>query len=283
MTGKRTDAIKKNETTTIPKNNIIENLLLTPVCIKSHCPNQCKCLSQGTATFRILGDICTRNCAYCYYPQGKPLPIDPDEPFKVAESAKQLNLKYVTITAVNRDDLPDGGASQFARVTEAIHQSLPDTSVELLIHDFGGNTDALKIVADSSPEVIAHNLDTVPRLYEEVNRVTDYSRSLQVLESLKSWNPDIVTKSGMILGLGENDYEVIKVMKDALDCGCNCLTIGQYLPPSTRHHELIRYISSQEFSEYQSLSLQMGYLAVRSGPFVRSSFDAFEMYKEIAQ
>jgi lipoic acid synthetase len=283
MTGKRTDAMKKNETTTIPKNNIIENLLLTPVCIKSHCPNQCKCLSQGTATFRILGDICTRNCAYCYFPQGKPLPIDPDEPFKVAQSAKQLNLKYVTITAVNRDDLPDGGASQFARVTEAIHQSLPDTSVELLIHDFGGNTDALKIVADSSPEVIAHNLDTVPRLYEEVNRVTDYSRSLQVLESLKSWNPDIVTKSGMILGLGENDYEVIKVMKDALDCGCNCLTIGQYLPPSTRHHELIRYITSQEFNEYQSLSLQMGYLAVRSGPYVRSSFDAFEMYKEVAQ
>ncbi len=161
--------------------------------------------------------------------------------------------------------------------------SLPDTSVEVVIHDFGNNTEALKIVADSSPEVITHNLDTVPRLYQEVNRETDYNCSLQLLESIKLWNPDVVTKSGMILGLGENDFEVIKVMKDALDRGCNCLTIGQYLPPSTRHHELIRYITSQEFDEYQSLSLQMGYASVRSGPFVRTSFDAREMYKEIAQ
>jgi lipoic acid synthetase len=282
MTGKHAESLKKEKF--IPTiNNIIANLQLTPVCIKSHCPNQVKCLSQGTATFRILGDICTRNCAYCFVPQGKPLPIDPEEPAKIAKTVKLLKLKYVTITSVNRDDLPDGGAHQFARVVEAIHESMPDTSVELVIHDFGGNPDLLKIVADSNPEVIAHNLDTVPRLYEEVNRVTAYAGSLELLESIKSWYPEIVTKSGMILGLGENDYEVIKVMKDALDCGCNCLIIGQYLPPSTHHHELIRQITSQEFNEYQSLSLQMGYLAARSGPFVRGSLDAYEMYKEIAQ
>ncbi|MBN1367982.1 MAG: lipoyl synthase [Dehalococcoidales bacterium] len=283
MTGKRTDAIGKKETFTPTKSNILGNLLLTPVCIKLHCPNQVRCLSQGTGTFQILGDVCTHSCAYCFFPQGKPLPVDPNEPDKIARAVKLLNLKYVTITSVSRDDLSDGGATQFARVVEAIHGTSPDTSVELIIHDFGGNPDALKTVADSNPEVIAHKLDTVPRLYEEVNRETDYCRSLYVLESLKVSNPDIVTKSGMILGMGETDYEVIRVMKDVVDCGCNCFTIGQYLPPSTRHHELIRYITSQEFNEYQSLSLQMGYMSARSGPFVSGAFEAYEMYKEIAE
>ncbi len=285
MTGKRTDAFENIETSNKIKNNpkIIENLLLTPVCIKSHCPNQCKCISQGTATFRIMGDICTRNCGYCSFPNGEPLPLDADEPLKVAQSAKQLNLKHIVITSVNRDDLPDGGAGHFSKVVTALHDTLPNASVELYIHDFNGNVKALKTIANSSPEVVMHNVDTVPRLYEEVNRQTDYNRSLHVLELLKSWNPSIVTKSGMILGLGENDYEVIKVMKDVVDTGCNCLTLGQYLPPSTRHHELIRYITAQEFDEYQSLSLQMGFSSVRAGPFVRSSFDAYEMYKEIAE
>ena len=283
MTGKRAEAPEKNETPQIFNPIIIQNLLLTPVCIKSNCLHQNDCLNQGTATFRILGDICTRNCAYCSLPQGKPLPVDPDEPYKIAQSAKQLKLKYVTITSGNRDDLADGGAGQFARVVEALHETIPDISVEIIIHDFNGNSDALKIVADSSPEVIMHRLDTVPRLYQELNRATDYSRSLHLLECLKSWNPDIVTKSGIILGLGENDYEVIRVMKDAVDCGCNCLTIGQYMPPSTRHHELIRSITSQEFDEYQYLSLQMGYLAARSSPSIHSAFDAYQMYKEIAQ
>lgn len=283
MTGKRADVLKNKETSTKFPKNILENLLIKPVCISSHCPNQCKCISQGTATFRIMGGVCTRNCTYCSFPCGEPLPLDPDEPAKIAQSARQLKLKHVVITSVNRDDLPDGGASHFARVVTAIHECLPDTSVELLIHDFSGNADALKAVAESSPEVITHNLDTVPRLYQELNCRADYKCSLHVLELLKSWNPGIVTKSGMKLGLGENDYEVIKVMQNVVDTGCNCLTIGQYLPPSARHHELIRYVPSQEFEEYQSLSLQMGYLSARSGPFVCSSFDAYEMYKEIAE
>ncbi len=285
MAGKRTDAIENSETSNRTEKDckILENLLLTPVCIKSHCPNLCKCISQGTATFRIMGEICTRNCGYCQLPGGEPLPLDPDEPEKVARSAKQLALNHICIVAVNRDDLPDGGASHFAKVVTALHDTIPSASVELFIHDFAGNINALKTIADSFPEVVTHSLDTVPRLYKEVNRSTDYNRSLHVLELLKSWNPSIVTKSGMILGLGENDYEVIKVMKDVVDTGCNSLTIGQYIPPSNRHHELVRYITSQEFEEYQSLSLQMGYSSVRVGPFVRSSFDAYEMYKEIAQ
>jgi lipoic acid synthetase len=240
-------------------------------------------MMKGTATFRILGDICTRNCTYCYFPHGKPAPVNPEEPVNIARAVKYFNLKYVTITSVSRDDLSDGGAAQFANVVNAIHDTSPDTSVEILIHDFSGNPDALKIIADSNPEVIAHNFDTVPRLYEEVNREDDYTRSLGLLESIKKWNPGIVTKSGMLLGLGENDYEVIKVMEDAKECGCNCLTIGQYLPPSDRHFGLVRYVTSQEFDDYKSLSLQMGYLAARSSPLVRYSFDAFEMYKEIAQ
>jgi lipoic acid synthetase len=282
MAGKRTDALREKESGTQIKDRI-GSLLLKPICITVQCPNQCKCISQGTATFSIMGDICTRNCGYCAFPQGKPLPLDPDEPEKVAQSAKQLNLKHVVVTSVNRDDLPDGGVSHFARVVMAIHDRLPDTAVEILIHDFNGNDDSLKIIAESSPEVISHNIDIVPRLYDEVNAGADYKRSLHILELINSWNPDIVTKSGLMLGIGENDYEVIKVMKDIVDTGCNCITLRQYLPPSTRHHELIRYIPTQEFDEYQSLSLQMGYSSARSGPFVRSSFDAHEMYKEIAQ
>jgi lipoic acid synthetase len=282
MAGKRADALREKESGTQIKDRI-GNLILKPICITVQCPNQCKCISQGTATFSIMGDICTRNCGYCAFPQGKPLPLDPDEPEKVAQSAKQLNLKHVVVTSVNRDDLPDGGASHFARVVMAIHDRLPDTAVEILIHDFNGNDDSLKIIAESSPEVISHNIDIVPRLYDEVNAGADYKRSLHILELINSWNPDIVTKSGLMLGIGENDYEVIKVMKDIVDTGCNCITLRQYLPPSTRHHELIRYIPTQEFDEYQSLSLQMGYSSARSGPFVRSSFDAHEMYKEIAQ
>jgi lipoic acid synthetase len=282
MAGKRADALREKESGTQIKDRI-GSLLLKPICITVQCPNQCKCISQGTATFSIMGDICTRNCGYCAFPQGKPLPLDPDEPEKVAQSAKQLNLKHVVVTSVNRDDLPDGGASHFARVVMAIHDRLPDTAVEILIHDFNGNDDSLKIIAESSPEVISHNIDIVPRLYDEVNAGADYKRSLHILELINSWNPDIVTKSGLMLGIGENDYEVIKVMKDIVDTGCNCITLRQYLPPSTRHHELIRYIPTQEFDEYQSLSLQMGYSSARSGPFVRSSFDAHEMYKEIAQ
>ena len=283
MAGSYDNALKDNEASRHITHKIIDSLLFKPICITAKCSNQCHCISQGTATFRIMGDFCTRNCGYCALPQGKPLPLDPDEPDKVAKSAKLLRLKHVVISSVNRDDLPDGGADHFARVVTAIHESLPETTVEILIHDFRGNTDPLKIIIESLPEVITHNVDVVPRLFDEVNTEADYDRSLHVLELLKSWNPEVVTKSGLILGIGENDYEVIKVMKDVVDTGCNCLTLGQYLPPSKQHHELIRYITNQEFEEYQSLSLQMGYCSARSGPFSCSSFGAYEMYKEIAQ
>jgi lipoic acid synthetase len=282
MMGKRADAQKTKETSGQIKSRI-SNLLTKPICITTQCPNQCKCITHGTATFSIMGNICTRSCGFCIFPQGKPLPLDSEEPVKIALSAKQLNLSYVAITSVNRDDLPDGGASHFAKVVTAIHESLPDAIVEINIHDFLGNTDSLKIIAGSSPEVINHHIDIVPRLYSKLNAEADYSRSLHILELVNSCNPDIVTKSGLMLGLGENDYEVIKVMKDVVDTGCKAITMGQYLPPSTQNFKMDRCITSHEFDEYHSLSLQMGYSSARSGPFVRSSFDAYEMYKEIAQ
>ncbi len=283
MTRSQSDALQENESCTHITHKIIHSLPFKPVCITARCSNQCNCISQRTATFLIMGDICTRSCGYCAFPQGKPLPLDPDEPNKVADSVELLNLKHVVITSVSRDDLPDGGASHFARVVSAIHNNMPDTTVEVLVHDFQGDADPLKIITESSPEVITHNLDIVPRLFNEVHTEADYNRSLHLLELLKSWNPGIVTKSGLILGIGENDYEVIKVMEDVVETGCNCITLGQYLPPSSYHHELIRYITNREFEEYQSLSLQMGYSSARSGPFSCSSFGAYEMYKEIAQ
>jgi len=260
---------------------LLDGLSLHTVCEEAHCPNQGRCFSQGTATFIILGDICTRNCRFCAVKKGHPLPLDPAEPQNVALAVSRLKLKHAVITSVTRDDLPDGGARHFARTVEAIRQANPQTTIEVLIPDFQGSLEALRIVIDSLPEVINHNLETVPRLYPEVRPKADYHRSLALLQSVKSMvKGRIVTKSGIMVGLGEEHDEVVAVLNDLRAVGCDSLTIGQYLSPSPKHYQLVRYVTPQEFGGYQSLAEEMGFSSVASGPFVRSSFNAAEMYEK---
>jgi lipoyl synthase len=286
MVGKRRNIIKQQPQNGCSRENtkkIIDDLNVQVLCESIKCPNRCQCITQGLATFLIMGDICTRDCNLCFVKHGKPLPLDVDEPENVAQAVKQLDLNYVVLSSVTRDDLPDGGAAHIARAVTFVHEINPDTSVEVMIHHTPLNDDALNILIDSAPEVITHEIKTVERLQPMLLDNIDYKYSLGLLEKIKTLNPNIVTKSGLMVGLGENDVEVVQLMEDLHDTGCNCITFGQYLPPSTRHYQLSRYITPQEFSEYQDLSLQMGYSSVRSGPFVRSSFDALEMYKEIAE
>ena len=258
-----------------------DELSLHTVCEEAHCPNQGGCFSEGAAAFLIMGDICTRNCHFCAIGKGKPLPVDSDEPGNVAQATSKLNLKHVVITSVTRDDLPDGGARHFARTTDSIRQVNPKTTVEVLVPDFLGSPEALEVLVDSSPEVINHNVETVPRLYSEVRPQAEYHRSLELLRMVKSLDKRIVTKSGMMLGLGEQYDEVIRVMQDLREAGCDALTLGQYLCPSEQHRPVSRYIPPEEFEEYQRIAEKLGFGAVASGCFVRSSFNAREMYENV--
>jgi len=257
---------------------LLDGLSLHTVCEEARCPNQGRCFSKGTATFLILGDICTRNCRFCAIKKGKPLPLDPNEPRSVALAAGKLKLKHVVITSVTRDDLSDGGARHFVKTVESVRQINPQTTIEVLIPDFLGSLEALKIVIDSSPEIINHNVETVPRLYPDVRPKADYHRSLDLLRAAKSMDKGIVTKSGMMLGLGESRQEVIEVMSDLRQIGCDVLTIGQYLPPSLKHHRLVKYIPPEEFKEYANIGKQIGFRYVASEPLVRSSFHAAEAF-----
>lgn len=286
MVGKQRDVTEQKAQTNCNHENakkIINDLNVQVFCESIKCPNRCQCITQGLATFLIMGEICTRHCTLCFAKQGEPLPLDPDEPRNIAQAVNQLKLNYVVLASVTRDDLPDGGAAHIAHAVVSVHEISPDTTVEVIIHHRPLNVEALKIILDSSPEVITHDLKTVRRLQSELLEKSDYKYSVGLIEKIKSLNPNVVTKSGLMLGLGENDVEVIQAMSDLHDAGCNCITFGQYLPPSKNHHQLSRYITNQEFNEYQGLSLQMGYSSVRSGPFVRSSYDALEMYKEVAE
>ncbi len=256
---------------------LIDGLSLHTVCESALCPNLGECFSQHTATFLLMGDICTRNCHFCAIKKGRPSPLDPDEPRNIARAVAELKLKHVVLTSVTRDDLPDGGAAHFAQTINAIRQINPKTTIEVLIPDLGGSPDALKIIIDVYPEVINHNVETVPRLYAEVRPKADYYRSLNLLRSVKFMAERILTKSGIMVGLGEKYDEVVMVMGDLRDVGCDFLTIGQYLAPSIKHHPVISYVTPEEFEEYKSLGERMSFSSVASGPFVRSSFRAAEM------
>jgi len=256
---------------------LLDELSLHTVCESALCPNLGECFSHHTATFLLMGDICTRNCRFCAIRKGKPSSLDPDEPWNVARAVGKLRLKHVVLTSVTRDDLPDGGAAHFARTINAIGQTNPQTTVEVLIPDFGGSPDALKTIIDSCPEVINHNVETVPRLYAEVRPEANYHRSLNLLRAVKFMGGRVLTKSGLMLGLGEEHNEVVTVMKDLRGVGCDFLTIGQYLGPSSRHYPVISYVTPEEFEGYKSLGERMGFSSVASGPFVRSSFRAAEM------
>lgn len=255
---------------------LLRELRLETVCENSRCPNLPECYSRRTATFMILGNVCTRPCGFCAVARGKPLPVEPDEPERLAEAARRLGLRHVVITSVTRDDLPDGGAEQFYRCILAVRR-MTSATVEVLTPDFLGNLRAVDRVLQAAPDVYNHNLETVPRLYRKVRGRADYRRSLELLAYVKRQAPHVVTKSGLMLGLGETREELLEVLADLREHGCDCLTLGQYLAPSDRHLPVVRYVPPEEFAEWGEIARRLGFVHVASGPFVRSSYHADEM------
>jgi len=255
---------------------------LHTVCQSAHCPNMGKCWEQGEASFMILGDTCTRACRFCAVNSGQPLSVDPDEPRQVAEAVKKLNLKYVVITSVTRDDLMDRGADQFSKTVSEIKKIMPATKVEVLIPDFSNMPANIKMVTDSKPDVISHNLETVKRLSGDVRPQAKYEYSLNVLETIKILDSSIITKSGIMVGLGETKDEIVALMRDLIDAKCDILTIGQYLAPTMeeRHVAVKRYYLPKEFDELKQIAMDFGFKNVMSAPLVRSSFIAEQSYKE---
>jgi len=259
---------------------LMDKLKLHTVCESAQCPNAGECFGNSTATFMIMGDVCTRNCAFCAVNHGSPEVIDHSEPENLANAVSVLGLKHVVITSVTRDDLADGGANHFAAVVQAVRQKKPDVSIELLIPDMGGDAAALTVIAKASPDVLNHNMETVPSLYGKVRPQANYQRSIDLFKFVKSVNPKLITKSGMMLGLGEKAEDVIGVMRDLHNAGCNILTLGQYLRPSSEHIPMERYITPEEFEKYRQEGLAIGFRAVVANPLVRSSYYAREAYRE---
>ncbi len=247
---------------------------LHTVCQEARCPNAGECFSRGTATFLILGEVCTRRCRFCAVTQGTPAPPDPDEPRRLAEAAARLALDYVVVTSVTRDDLADGGAAAFAETITAVRKRLPEARIEVLIPDFLGDADALKTVIAAAPDVINHNLETVARLYPEVRPQADYGRSLGLLARVSRTSSRVGVKSGMMLGLGEEPGEVEAALADLLRAGCRILTLGQYIQPRRTALPVARYLLPGEFEAWRGKALAMGFDRVASGPFVRSSYHA---------
>jgi lipoic acid synthetase len=256
---------------------------LHTVCQEANCPNISHCFEQGTATFLILGDVCTRGCKFCDVKRGVPLPVNEDEPKRVAEAVKELKLQYAVITSVTRDDLEDGGASVFAKTIMEIKRSVPDCEVEVLIPDFAGSSESLKMVLVAKPDVLNHNMETVKRLYPEVRKGADYQRSLQLFRNVKRIDDRMITKSGMMLGLGESWDEIILLMKDLKNARCELLTIGQYLSPSADHLPVTRFYRPDEFAALKNEGEKMGFAHVESGPLVRSSYHAREQVKHLKE
>jgi lipoyl synthase len=256
------------------KTMLRENRLHT-VCEEASCPNLSECFSHGTATFMIMGDKCTRRCTFCDVGHGRPDPLDPNEPKNLAKTVKQMGLRYVVITSVDRDDLRDGGATHFTECLQALRQSCPTLTIEVLVPDFRGRMDvALNAIAPGLPDVFNHNIETVPRLYKQARPGSDYQWSLQLLLEFKKRFPGIPTKSGLMLGLGETLVEVREVMHDLRKHQVDMITIGQYLAPSRHHFPVARYVTPQEFKELGHLAKEMGFIRVASGPLVRSSYHA---------
>lgn len=255
---------------------LVERLKLHTVCESARCPNLAECWGHGTATFMILGNLCTRACGFCAVPHGKPLGLDPDEPQRVAEAVEAMGLSYAVVTSVNRDDLADGGASIFAETIRAIRRRTPHCKVEVLIPDFRGHWAALQTVVAAAPEVLNHNTETVPRLYRRVRRGAVYARSLELLRRAKQLNPELPTKSGIMVGLGELYDEILQVMRDLRAQQVDILTVGQYLQPTRQHLPLVRFYHPDEFAQIKRDALALGFKHVEAGPLVRSSYHAHE-------
>lgn len=260
-------------------NEILEKYSLNTVCTEANCPNRMECYNKRTATFMILGKNCTRNCTFCNVTKEKPEVVDANEPVNVAKAVEKLNLKHSVITSVTRDDLEDGGAAHFAEVVKEIRKLNKGVTIEVLIPDFKGDKQSLKKVVDVKPDVINHNVETAPSLYKEVRPMAIYERSLELLANVKNMDDSILTKSGFMLGLGENEEDILGVLKDLREVKCDIVTIGQYLAPSSKHHPVVEYIHPDVFEKYKTIALDMGFKYVSSGPLVRSSYYAEEVFK----
>jgi lipoic acid synthetase len=254
---------------------VVQDLGLHTVCEEAHCPNIAECWGHRTATFMLLGDVCTRNCGYCAVGHGRPTAVDPDEPERVAEGVARLGLNHVVVTSVDRDDLTDGGAAHFAATARAIRARIPTCAIEVLTPDFKGDRTALAQVVDSPIDIFNHNTETVPRLYARARPGGKYRRALMLLEDAKRRRPDLRTKTGLMLGLGEQREELIAVFRDLAAVGCDILTLGQYLQPSRTHLPVERYVPPVEFDELRASALELGFRHVESGPLVRSSYHAW--------
>jgi len=257
---------------------LIERLRLHTVCESAACPNVGECWNQRTATFMMLGNVCTRRCGFCAVQKGPPLPVDYDEPQRIAQAVAAMGLKFAVITSVNRDDREDGGAELFAMVVRAIRERVPGCGVEVLVPDFQGSRRAVETVMEAAPDVLNHNTETVPRLYRQVRLGARYDRSLDLLAYAKSLAPAAPTKSGLMLGLGERPGEVIEVMRDLRAHHVDLLTLGQYLRPSPKHLPIVRYVPPAEFDDFRRAGMEMGFAHVESGPLVRSSYHAAGSY-----
>jgi lipoic acid synthetase len=262
---------------------LIREKRLHTVCAEAHCPNIGECWEAGTATFMILGDTCTRACAFCAVTSGRPQALDMGEPLRVAQAVRRMGLTHVVITSVNRDDEADGGAAMFAATIRCIRRLSPGTSVEVLIPDFMGNWQALSMVMSERPEILNHNTETVPRLYRRVRPKARYERSLELLRRAKEMVPEGITKTGVMVGLGETKHELLLVMADLVEVGCDVLTVGQYLRPSAKHAPVERYYRPEEFEELAEGGRRLGFRHVEAGPLVRSSYHAERQVAELGQ
>lgn len=259
---------------------LVDAMRLNTVCEEARCPNRHECWNKGTATVMILGDTCTRSCAFCSVKSGRPQGLDTDEPRRVAAAAKGMNVKHLVITSVNRDDLPDGGAAIFAETIRRTRELIPGCTVEVLTPDFEGNREALETLFRAGPAVFNHNLETVKRLQPVIRPQANYGRSLATLRQAAAWRPELEVKSGLMVGLGETDEELFEAMRDLREAGCGILTIGQYLRPTQEHVPVQRYVEPAGFEAYAAHARSLGFPGIASGPFVRSSYRSEELYAE---
>lgn len=261
----------------------LESAKLHSVCQSAHCPNQGECFSKGTATFLLMGNICTRHCAFCAIKKGRPETLDVDEPIRLANTCKEMNLKHVVLTCVTRDDLQDGGASHFVNCVEQLRIAIPDVTIEILTSDMKGRESSLAILLSNPPEILNHNMETVPSLYRKVRKGAIYERSLELITRSRKLAPNVFTKSGIMVGVGETEEEIIMVMADMVKAGCQIFTIGQYLAPTNSILPVTRYVTPEKFKEYETIGYEMGFMAVNAGAYVRSSYLAEDTMAKILE
>lgn len=250
----------------------LEENKLHSVCQSAHCPNQSECFSKGTATFLLMGNICTRRCAFCAIKKGRPDSLDENEPIRLAKTCNEMGLKHVVLTCVTRDDLSDGGSSHFVECVKALRQEIQGVTIEILCSDMKGRENSLRVLLSNPPEILNHNIETVPSLYRKVRKGAIYERSLELISRTRNFSPDVFTKSGLMVGCGETDEEIMMVMQDMVNAGCQIFTIGQYLAPPDSPLPVSRYVHPDKFKEYEEIGYQMGFMAVNAGAYVRSSY-----------